>query len=265
MNQPMPIAANDGRQKTYPSLGKCIYCGADKKLSREHIIPFGLGGNLVFTGASCEQCAKATSDFERYCLRNMFQAARTHLKLPTRNKKEKPKTLRLSYFRHEGTHEWLDVPVSDHPYAVVLPIFQPPTFISGSPHQEGLVLEGTAILSGPGFFEKLQKFGSNKAFTQELSPDLFGRMLAKIAHGFAIAELGNNAFMPLLQGLIRGTEPFSSACIGGGKELARQGPLHQLSLDWRDSLLVCSIVLFSMEAPEAASAPTYEVIVGART
>ncbi len=261
---PMAFALNDGRVKTYPSIGHCIYCGSDRKLSREHIIPFGLGGNLVFTDASCDQCARVTSDFERYCLRNMFLAARTHMNLPTRKRKERPKTLRLSYFKNEGDHEWLDIPVSDHPYAVVLPVIQPPTLFSGAPHRDGLVIEGTSVRAGPNFYQKLQSFGPNKAFTQEFSPDLFGRLLAKIAHGYAVGEVGSYNFRPFLQGLILGTQTFSSSFIGGGSSQGSRRLLHQLSLEWRASFLVCSITLFSMEASDSAGSagPTYDVIVG---
>lgn len=260
----MAIASNNGHVKRYDPLGHCMYCGSKHKLSREHIIPFGLGGNLIFADASCGKCAEITSDFERYCLRNMFQAARTHLNLPTRNKKNKPKTLRLSYFKNEGDHEWINVPVSDHPYAIILPIFQSPTIISQKPHIEGLMTDGVAMRAGPHFIDNLNKFGPNHAYTQELSPDLFGRLLAKIAHGFAVAELGERAFQPFLQGLILGTAPFSSACIGGGTDNNPNDLFHQLKLCWRGSYLVCSINLFwiSSDTPAAEPASVYEIVVG---
>ncbi|WP_245516709.1 hypothetical protein [Methylobacterium segetis] len=186
------------------------------------------------------------------------------MNLPTRKRKERPKTLRLSYFKNEGDHEWLDIPVSDHPYAVVLPVIQPPTLFSGAPHRDGLVIEGTSVRAGPNFYQKLQSFGPNKAFTQEFSPDLFGRLLAKIAHGYAVGEVGSYNFRPFLQGLILGTQTFSSSFIGGGSSQGSRRLLHQLSLEWRASFLVCSITLFSMEASDSAGSagPTYDVIVG---
>ncbi len=35
-------------------IGRCIYCGGRKGLLDEHIIPYGLGGNLVLPEASCK-------------------------------------------------------------------------------------------------------------------------------------------------------------------------------------------------------------------
>jgi len=48
------------------SKGICIYCGkAGVRLTDEHIVPLSLGGQHVIGEASCHDCAKVTSKFER--------------------------------------------------------------------------------------------------------------------------------------------------------------------------------------------------------
>ncbi len=43
----------------YQEVGSCIYCGSTDNLSNEHIIPYGLGGNLELPKSSCSRCARS--------------------------------------------------------------------------------------------------------------------------------------------------------------------------------------------------------------
>lgn len=36
----------------------CVYCFAKDDLSREHVLPFGLGGHLVMAKTCCPSCSK---------------------------------------------------------------------------------------------------------------------------------------------------------------------------------------------------------------
>src|SRR5437016_4327775 len=69
--------------RVYDPPGHCIYCGKTEAdgaaLSREHIIPLGLSGELVYRKASCECCREKTQAAETSCLRHTWLAARTHL------------------------------------------------------------------------------------------------------------------------------------------------------------------------------------------
>src|SRR5687767_8158480 len=59
-------------------VGFCIYCGSRKPpLTREHVLPRGLGGNeaprgrshaLVLRHATCEKCREITREVEEICL-----------------------------------------------------------------------------------------------------------------------------------------------------------------------------------------------------
>lgn len=55
MNSPIPLSRY---------IGKCIYCGSTDNLTREHVVPRGLGGPWLLLKASCKKCARITSDFE---------------------------------------------------------------------------------------------------------------------------------------------------------------------------------------------------------
>ena len=84
-------------------IGYCIYCGTrERPLSKEHIIPYGLGGVWILGEASCDKCATITSEFEMDVLRNTFGPFRISSILPTRQKKERPDSFTLSLIRHDG-------------------------------------------------------------------------------------------------------------------------------------------------------------------
>ncbi len=60
------------------SKGECIYCYAkDVQLNDEHILPYFIGGYHVISDASCEECAKITTRFERDIARGFWGDART--------------------------------------------------------------------------------------------------------------------------------------------------------------------------------------------
>jgi hypothetical protein len=72
-------------------IGKCIYCGSEKNLTDEHVVPYGLKGSWKLLKASCANCSKITSVFERFVLRSQFMLPRADLKLPTYHPKKRPK------------------------------------------------------------------------------------------------------------------------------------------------------------------------------
>src|SRR6266508_6142095 len=73
----------------------CIYCGAREDLRDEHVIPYGLEGEYVLRQASCRECEKLTSRFERAVLRDLLLPARTSLEIRTRRPKDRPDRLPL--------------------------------------------------------------------------------------------------------------------------------------------------------------------------
>src|SRR5262245_60302076 len=95
-----------------------------------------------------------------------------------------------------------------------------------------------------------------------MNPDAYARMLAKIAHAYAVAELGESAFWPKLRRFIRGRPMKALQWIGG--DLAVPKPEHRLhDIQWRiqrtgpTNYLVVSLRLFSF-----IGSPQYHVVVG---
>jgi 5-methylcytosine-specific restriction endonuclease McrA len=57
------------------SIGRCIYCRTtDGPLTREHVIPKGLGGHLVLHEATCTPCQKLIGKIETAVLRDSLRA-----------------------------------------------------------------------------------------------------------------------------------------------------------------------------------------------
>ena len=198
------------QQKTYGTVGCCIYCGSTENLGDEHIIPFGLGGRALLPKSSCKSCEGLTSKFERTCLRTMFGPLRMFYDLPTRRKDERPEKLPLKVkLKPDG--EWTPVLVDqqDYPFLFSFPHFQSPDLLSGQVTQgergaksNKFWIRGAAA-SREGFqrhldyiITKYKVFGvypEGKTYVEE-----FCLLLAKVAHSYATAEIGYGKFEPLL-------------------------------------------------------------------
>lgn len=114
--------------------------------------------------------------------------------------------------------------------------------------------------------------GKKAGIYQIISFHLFCRMLAKIAHSFAVATCGLGSFEPFLPDVILGRSLAVSHYVGGSIDIpALPPPAQKVNLDHRlrygelrshngDRLLVVGIHLFAV-----LGAPIYEVIVGSRS
>lgn len=249
--------------RTYPPVGRCIYCKTeDSDLRREHIIPFGLGGNAVLPRASCRKCEAVTGRTEQIVLRGMLGPLRLRLDLPTRNKKDRPTRLNLEVVGPDGKTETENVDVRHYPQYLSTFVMPPPGILEGkSP--------GTTITITPRMITSQSHGSIDPKWRTSLvvQPWPFLRMLAKIAHAFAVAELGwrqFETFTPLLNEIILETSSQVSHFIGCISD-ARGAPheLHWLSgqsvVQTDTEYLVVDICLFA-----SMRAPVFRAIVGKR-
>ena len=119
-------------QKIYAAVGHCIYCGGNKALSDEHIVPLGLGGRRVLPKSSCGECAKKTGAFERTCQRTMYGPLRMYYDLPSRRRKERPATLPLKVkLTPDADWSFIDANREVYPFLVLLSLLQMPDELSG--------------------------------------------------------------------------------------------------------------------------------------
>ena len=261
----------DWSPKKYPPVGRCIYCGtSDSRLTDEHIIPFGLEGRTVFPKSSCLPCAKITGSVEQFCLRTMFGVARAHLGLGTRRPKERPPTFALRHKRHDGYLEAVPVKPDSQPILLHLVKLAPPGIVVGEePKNVFENAQSVISLSRPAdiLSKELPQFTGMNIQSPPIEMSRFSRMLAKIAHSFAVAERGIDSFTPLLPELILGRYDTPSYLVGrimGSPIVPPDGLLHHLFLEYirtddGSEFLVANIRLFAI-----LNTPHYHVVI-ART
>jgi hypothetical protein len=267
--------------KEIPGFGRCIYCGSPGKedgLRDEHIIPFSLGGNTIIKHASCRKCEAITSYLDGYLARNIFYEHRLHIGAPTRRPKNRPplKPIRVNFLDGERT---FDLPISDRPHMLILPVWGDPGFIRGAPPSSEYPHH---LGHGYGFVPDTMNNALGLRPDQRLTPkdptnvpinlDTFARAIAKIAHCHAVAALGIDGFRPLvLPKIVLGTYNCLPYFIGASindPPPPREDMLHLVTVhDLRAGqlrLTVISVRLFSNLKAGGHGVPIYNVLTGPR-
>jgi hypothetical protein len=212
--------------------GLCIYCGEEPTgiLSREHIVPVGFGGGLILLSASCEKCRRKTEAFETTCLRKSFFPYRYHFGF-IRHKREIPKTIPLVLLSPDKKLK--HVSPEDHPNYLILPqIHTLPGIIEGRAPEIPFSL--TYQFFGTNETEEFLTGAPGISFWEKgFNLRAFCRMLAKIAHSFAVAEIGLQCFNPMLTDYILGKGPDVGSYLIGSDTLRdvpvpKDAPLHQV-------------------------------------
>ncbi|WP_119417944.1 HNH endonuclease [Desertibaculum subflavum] len=238
--KPPPLAPS----RFYDSPGRCIYCPEDAHtniLGDEHIIPEALGGTFVLRRASCKKHEGITSRAERFVLRDLLIQARTHLKLPTKRPKNRPTEFPVTVVVDDDTQRQMLVPADDCPITLGLLAFVNPRIFLDLPpddsHPTGpaplqswfCVWYPKPGMSGGNYFG-----GKGHVADLKLGWGQFAKMLAKIGHAFATAELGHGNFRPLLLDIIHAPDGqffgFSHLIGGECQPVAPGTELHEISL-----------------------------------
>ncbi|MGN8092827.1 hypothetical protein [Methylobacterium sp. 22177] len=249
--------------KTYAAVGRCIYCGIEGvRLGEEHIIPFGLNGNIVLPSSSCDDCSRITGRFEGVCQRKLLGNIRIKLGLKTRRKKDRPAKLEI-YIKTPAGETVTEVDVVNYPHMFAVPILDEARILLGAP-------EFHSDLIGCGIWANVPEEEVRPYIEKErhglrvgaVQADVFCRMLAKIAYSFATAELGYGNFRPLILPIILGKSSNYGHLIGGLPQAPEpSAQLHEVSLEYRivglQVYIVVNVRLFGQ-----AGAPQYHVVVG---
>ncbi len=264
------IMVNSNRTKIlnsvkYPPVGRCIYCGDTSRLSREHILPFGLSGTAELPDASCERCRKITGQIEQIVLRGPMWAVRVYRRLKSRTKHEEaPRTYALTVIRG-GQEAVVSLPPDEYPILLPFPVFPSPAFIDPEGYRDGIRVKGiTTISFGTRPEEALKKLGADEVrISKDLKPVAFARMLAKIAYAWAAAEGQLDT--------LNGKSPVVPAILGETDDIGRwvgtldrpsssaAGALHELAIhqDTNRRMLIAEVRLFA-----DSQAPSYGIILG---
>lgn len=195
----------------FDAINHCIYCGAsDVKLGREHVMPFGMQGRMVLPKSSCDKCSLITGRIENFVLGRMLIDLRIRYGLKSRkgSKNQRPKgfdvTVENVFTKYKKTKKvnndylpWV---------AYSLPKYNlPGLLLSISPEEskKGATLE---CIVSKFDAENMLALGEGPESvglkSQVINMELFNRFLAKIAHSYLVATIGEDAFAPCLKDLI---------------------------------------------------------------
>lgn len=180
-------------------VGSCIYCGTSEgRLTEEHIIPKGLGGTLVLPQASCDACARVTSQFEMRVLRGFMDRGRQAMGIKGRktHKRAAAGKLTQTLIQADESLVKLEVPWDEGLKIMHLPVFLPPRFLDpqrppdpGTEKLEVMALDTIHFgLENGKLVRESQAQGVR--FDDRMDVWAFVRLLAKIAHGYHVAVNG---------------------------------------------------------------------------
>ena len=220
----------------YEAVGQCIYCPATvyspkeptAKLGDEHIIARLIKGRWILPEASCQACEAVTSGIETECGDTFFLHARAHMRIKSRKGKRSPNSIPTNIISPvPGTQR---LQIQDHPGALFNFKFDPPNLLRGLPLSHippEVFLVVIPLVSN--MRERLDRFGPNTQMqvAGTLDQFLYARLLAKIAHAYAVAECKLGGFQPLLLDLIRNRSPLPPwAYVGSATDLEPPAPAH---------------------------------------
>jgi hypothetical protein len=216
----------------YLPVGRCIYCGGVAG-HIEHVVPDGIGGKLELPDASCKGCGTITSQFEGKVQRDLLGIVRERHKWHKHPKRKRP--AQFVELRANGESDVIErrIPAAEVPGLLNLPLFGWPSVLRGEMPTGELSIQ-TVIR--PTYHGALHDFanmisGYHASFGK-YDPLPFARMLAKIAHTFAVGELGLDAFRQFyLQKLIRGDYTLDPDKWVGSYPDDVRGDLHTVDID----------------------------------
>jgi hypothetical protein len=254
----------------HKSVGVCIYCGASEcELTDEHIIPFGLGGADILPKASCKDCARITGKFEGVVQRTIFGDLRIFFNFPTRRKKDRPKTKKITSISPDRSSREIEVPSNEYPPVIWVYTFGTCGFLLGAPPDLDVSMSSMKTIHNN---EQLKSFTAKYDWDRltriRFMPNEFRRMLAKIGYSFFVALAGYGTFKPLILKAITDDSFNISYLVGQNPELeppVLQGDTHGLRLRTIHGpgdhvIFIAEVRLFQSNAT-----PTYHIVVERHT
>jgi hypothetical protein len=247
--------------KRYKPVGTCIYCGSVEDLRDEHIIPKALNGDWILPDASCRACEAITSKFEGKVLRGPLWLPRRALNLKTRHPDKQPDTFSL-IVKKGNLEERLQIHVDRNLPSVVLPQYATPGFLRGDEVLDGVRVEGCYV-------------GHIQRTPEEVIADLgvdgialefeypvveFAQMIAKIAYGYAVGELGleqirNPLVLPAIRGLSQDVGHWVGCIPGLLPQEFKPDAFHAASVVRNNGMVMGMVSLFALQP-----APLYSVL-----
>lgn len=221
------------RRKVYSEVGRCIYCeDSDCYLTTEHLLPAGLLGKHELPKSSCKSCEKKTGRIEGKLLRGPFWPVRAKFGINSGRKKgEQPDKFDRKFWRGENA-VILSEPKSEYPLYLPFPVFDLPAKLTGRDWLPDGEAEATDIVSFDDYSalltikRSLSRANATKVeIGRMIDPEKLRRFVAKVLHGYAIANLSSE-FEPVLGDFIRGKDTGKAGYYVGSFE-PHYGPIHK--------------------------------------
>jgi hypothetical protein len=173
----------------YADVGFCVYCGRTDDLRDEHIVPFGLGGNLVLPKATCGICARLTGRSEQIVLRGPFRPIRVFRGIQSRTRHRDAPTVLPLRVRYDDRWETIKLPHEEYPLLLHFPVFDVPGCLDPKKYRGGIRLCGHMTYSfGPRPEEVRTRFKADQIeISQTYVPSEFAKMTAKVAYSMSVA------------------------------------------------------------------------------
>jgi hypothetical protein len=181
-------------------VGRCIYCSREAvtfpdDLSDEHVIPYAMCGEWELLRASCGRHREVTSEFEGIVLnRGGLKDMREVLGFKTYHKKRRKGQRQVS-FQVGDERRTETLPVEDHHGAWVLPVYAPPTKLTGGEPADGVrVMDRVGKHRHAATRKLAERFGATAHHVSVVDPVAWAQMMAKIGYAFAVGCVGLDTF-----------------------------------------------------------------------
>ncbi|MBI5312492.1 MAG: hypothetical protein HZB28_05070 [Methylocystis sp.] len=192
---------------TYAPARKCIYCGAltyrpsfKGTLAREHIVPESLCGQLIIPEASCRRCEEITGNTEQLALQGVYRHLRYSLNYPSKKPTKRQARLPIFIPNENKPDEKMLIETENYPSAPFFLGLGQAGLFAGIPEEFDNAPTrrwNRVLVKASGEKPNINNLGISSFATPSLDFYSFIRMIAKIGHCYAWAELAGN-FRPLL-------------------------------------------------------------------
>jgi hypothetical protein len=179
---------------------RCIYCPRDRTtwdhpLGDEHVIPLGMGGVRQLLNASCKEHEKVTSRFELTVMnQGGLKDLREIMGFPSRRAKQRTGKREVTFMVGDKRRTET-VPLNQHPGGWVLPVYAPPTKLTGEePVEDVRVLHRVGKRREEAVQKLRERFGITAYVMSVVDPRAWAQMMAKIGYCFAVGCVGLDTF-----------------------------------------------------------------------
>ncbi|WFT91115.1 HNH endonuclease [Rhizobium leguminosarum] len=266
-----------------PAPGKCIYCYEvypDNELTEEHVIPYALAANaMILEKSCCKTCQREITKYEQAVLKHQLGVFRAQTDAPTRNKKDRPKEVDIHFVEVDENME-----VTGDLGTRAIPIMAAPTMINLWQSPPPAILQET--FSRPSepwaWSDKAAVDALCKKVAEEtgakhgiamsigkVNRQHYLRSLAKMAHAYAAAEVGVDAFTPFLCDIILNKaddlETYVGDMPGIGPFVFDPDHTLQISLGEADGGDAGSYLVVRIQLYPSLRSPEHVVVVGRPT